>query len=646
MASRKSKLRSAILFGFLGLALVAMVITGFGTDGMGGIGSAGGGQATQTVVEVGGDEITDAEVARRMSLAFRQASQQNPALDRAQFYEQYFNPMLDNMVDDRTLAAFARQMGFVVPQSMIDREIVSNPAFLNVAGQFDDTSFRTFLQQAGLTEAQVREDIQNALMIRMVTAPVGGAGRTPDMIAREYTNLLLETRTGQLGAIPTELLAAGIQPSDQEIAAFYQQNQRQFMLPERRVLRFALIGREQLGDAARASDAEIAAYYQENQSQYGPTETRGVQIFTTQDEAAARQLADAVRGGTGFVDAARAAGFTAEDVTFPNLRREQVTEQTSEEVANAVFGAQQGGLVGPTRTPTGFKVVRVEGITRSAGRPLEAVRGEIVTAIEQRKFAEALNSKIEQIEAQIIDGASFEEAAREHGLQIQTTPAMTAAGAAPGFQFPAPLAPLLSEAFSLEANEDPVIATVQADQQFAVVQVGNIVAPAAPPLDQIRDEVRTRLIRQTAMERGRAIAEGIVNRINEGMAPTQAYAQAGMSLPASETVTARRFQIARAGQQVPPPLTILFAIPQGRARMIPAPNGAGWIVIHHQRRTAGNADSDRDGAQIATSMRQELNEAMTGEMQTQFARSVRAVVEVERDEERINALRESLRTGR
>lgn len=644
MAS-KSKLRSIVLFGFLGAALIAMVVTGFGTDGMGGMGSVGG-QRVQTLVEIDGEDLTDAEVRRRMSFAFSQASRQNPGLDRDQFYRANFNEMLDGLVDSRTILAFARRVGFVIPQSLVDREIVTNPAFLNVAGQYDDASFRQILQAQGMTEAQYRDDIASSLLIRMVTGPIGGGGRLPDAITRQYANLLLETRVGQLGPIPTQLLAAGIQPSDQEVAAFYQANQRQFLLPERRVLRFALIGREQLGDAVRATDAEIAAYYQEQQAQYGPSETRSVQIFTAQDEAAARRFADSVRGGANFLQAAQGAGFAAEDVNFPNQRREQLAGATSQEVADAAFGAQQGGLIGPTRTPTGFKVVRVDSIARTGGRPLETVRGEIVTTIEQRKLTEALTTRIEQIEDRVRDGASFEEVAREAGLQVQTSPAMTETGAAPGFQFPQPLSPLLSEAFQLEPNEDPVVATVQPDQVFALVQVGNVVAPAAPPLDQIRDEVRNRLIRQTAVERGRAIAEGIANKINGGMAAAQAYAQAGLTLPPRETVTARRFQIARAGQQVPPPLSILFAIPEGRARAIRAPDGAGWIVVHHERRTAGNVDSDAQGREVLDTMRTQLAETIGPEVQIQFARAIRALVNVERDEDAINALREALLAGR
>jgi peptidyl-prolyl cis-trans isomerase D len=641
----RKKLRNGIMLAILGVGLIAIVITGFGTDGFGGLGGAGGGTTAQEVAEVAGESITDAELSMRMNSAFRRMAAEQPTLDRAQFVEANFNALIEEVIDGEALTAFARSLGFVVPQTMIDRVIVSIPGFLNVAGQFDDATFRAALSQQGLTERQLREDIENSQLIRMVAGPVGGGVRVPNAVASEYANLLLERRTGLLGAVPAQLLAQGIQPSDQEIAAFYQQNQRSFALPERRVLRFALIGREQLGDAVRATDQEIAAHYQQNQAQYGPRETRNIQRIVLGDEAAARAFADRVRGGADFAQAAAQAGFAPADINFPQQSREQFTTASNAEIAGAAFGAQQGAVLGPFRTPLGFQVVRVEGVSRTAGRPIETVRAEIIAAVEQRKLSEQLTALAERIEEQLADGASFQEIAQAQRLNVQTSPPMSATGAGQNFQFPQQLAPLLQAAFEVSAEDDPEIAVVQPDAQVALIQVAQVLPPAAPPLEQIRDQVRQRLIQQTALQRARAIADGIVNRINGGMAAAQAFAQAGVRLPNPETLTLTRFQISRQGQQVPPPLTILFSIPQGRARVIAAPNNGGWIIVHHQQRVAGNAARDPNGAQVISATQQEVSQSAEAELQSQFARAVRATVSVERNEERLQALRQRLITG-
>lgn len=644
MSTVKQKIRNAFLLAILGLGLVAIVVTGFGTDGMGGMGGMGGGARTETIARVDGEAIADQELSRQLSLAFREYSAQNPGeTDRARFMTEVFDPILERLLDSRTVAAFARDIGMVVPDSMIDEAIRTDPRF-SLAGQYDDQAFRSYLQAFELTERAARAEFEEQLLIRMVAAPVGGRGRVPPAVARAYADLLLESRTGQFGAVPTELLAASIRPSDEEVARFYEANRALFLQSERRVVRYVVIGRDQLGDAARVSEQDIQTYYQQNQNRFGPSESRNLQIFTSQDEAVARRLADRVRGGTSFAEAAQAEGFAASDITFPNLRREQVVQQTSEEVATAVFGSAQGALVGPIRTPSGFKVVRTESVTAIPGRPLDAVRAEIVAALETEKVTAALGDRDDELRERLEGGASLDQIARDSGLQIQTTPAITEAGTAPNFQMPADLAAITEAAFQIDANEAD-LQEVERDKRIAIVEVSSILPSATPPLDQIRDQVRARLVQQTAGERGRAIAEGIINRINSGMAPDQAYAQAGLPLPARETRTERRSTLEREGQQVPPPFRILFAIPEGKARMVAAPNNGGWIIVHHQRRVAGNAGADAEGRDALAQAERRLTAAGPIELVAQFARALRSVINVERDEDRINALRQRMIAG-
>lgn len=647
MASTLSKrIRSGLLLAFLGIGLIAIVITGFGTDGTGGIAPTGGASA-QTIAEVGDKELTDAEVSQLIDGRFRQMARTQPNIDRAQFIDEGFTPLLDRIILDNALVQFGRDLGFVVPQRMIDRIIVGIPAFQNVAGGFDEAAYRNALQQQGITERQLREDIGNGEIMRMLVSPVAGQARVPRAVATEYANLLLEQRRGALGAVPVQLLTANINPSDQEVANFYRQNQRQFAFPERRVLRFALLGREHFGAAVAATDQEIAAYYQQNQAQYGPGETRNVQLFTTQDQGAAQRLAQQVQGGTSFVDAARAAGFAPEDITLANQSREQFAGRSSPELATQVFAAQQGALVGPVRTRLGYQVARVEAVNRTPPRPLASVQAEIRTAIEQRKLSEQLTALAERIQERLDDGASFEEIAQAERLNVQTTPPMTQTGAAPGtpFQFPANLAPLLQATFDMSPGDDPLLEVIQPDAQAALVSLASVTPPQAPPLEQVRDQVRQALIRQTGLQRARQIAEGIVNRINSGMAPAQAYAQAGIRLPPTQNVDLRRLQIGQPGQDVPPPLRMLFSIPQGKARFLPVPNNGGFIIVHHLQRTPGNAAADPRGAQLIATTQAGFAESASGELQEQFTRAVAATVEVERNEERIQALRQRLRAG-
>lgn len=645
-----------VVLGILGFGLLAIVITGFGTGGMGGLtgGRGGGSESGAALVTIGRDTITDVDVRQRVERLYRQAVRNDASLNREAWIDANFGPIVDGLIAERSMIAFARQQGFVATDDMVVREIVGIPGFQNAAGDFDDATFRLVLQQNQYTEAQLRKDVETGQLVRMLAAPLAGNGPDltnargtrcwctvlPQAIAGEYANLLLERRMGWFGAVPTALLARGINPGDEEVARFYQQNLHLFQLPERRVIRYVLFGREQFGDRVRASDADVQAYYQQHQNEYGARETRNVQLFTAPDEAAARAFADRVNGGASFEDAARPAGFAPEDVNLPNLTKEQVTQRSDANFANLVFAAQQGQLVGPQRTEGGFQVARVTGVTNTAGRALEAVRAEIVTAVETRKLGEQLAAVAERVQAQLDGGASLDEVAQAEHLPVQETPPVTATGAAQNLQ------PVVQVGFEIGQGDAPQFTPVEPERSAAVVALGRIIAPAASPLAEIRDEVRRRLVNQTALQRARGIADQIVAKINGGMMPADAFRAVAPDLPAPESRTIRRSEVEQAGRLATAPFRLLFTLPERRAHALPAPGGSGWAIVYHQQRTAGNARTDPEGPQILRGAQEGIQRSQEAELQFQFARAAGAALGITRNEEALEALRQSLRTGR
>ena len=643
---RKS-LRSWATVALLLIALIAIVVTGFGTGGFGGLGSlAGGGQSGggDTLATVGGETLSATEVNDLVNRQFSRARQQQPTLDMASFLAQgAFEQTLSSIITARALQAFGAAQGLTVSQTMIDREIVNIPAFRNLTGQFDQGIMRQQLQSQNLSEARFREDVAQSLMQRQLLGPVALGTRVPEGVARAYANLLLERRRGLIGVVPVQTLAQAINPTDAEVAQFYQRNRVAFTVPERRVVKYALIGMEQVAQTAQASDAEIQAVYRNSPQSYGPRETRTLQAIVLPTQQAAQAFAARVRGGANFVEAAAQAGFAAGDVTFANQTRAQFERVATPEVAAAAFAAAQGALAGPIRSELGYHVVRVEQITATPARPLEAVRAEIAAAIGARKRVEALGTLVNRVEQRLSDGASFEEAARAEHLTIVTTPPITAE-AQPGgdnpWVLPPELRPMLRAAFELDAeNPEPVVEQITANERFVLLGVDRVIPAAPPPLAQIVPEVRGALIRQRAVAQARALADGIVRRINAGTAPAQAFAQAQPRLPAPQSVEMRRLDISRSDQRVPPPLITLFSIPQGRARVIPAEGNAGWFIVFHQQRTPGDAAST---PQLIQQTRTQFSQGASEELAQQFARAVELASEVTRDEAAIARARREL----
>ncbi|HEX8640693.1 MAG TPA: peptidylprolyl isomerase [Allosphingosinicella sp.] len=641
--SAKSWAAGAILF----IALIAIVVTGFGTGGMGGLGGLGGGGANagETLARVGDEKLTEEEITDIVNRQYAMARQQQPDLELTAFLTSSFQPIVDQMVTALAIQAFGTAQGLTVSQRMIDREIVNIPAFRNFTGQFDEQTFRNALAGQNITEAQLRQDIARSLMQRQLLGPVARGAAVPEALAREYANLLLERRRGSIGVVPSELLRQGIEPTEPQIAQYYNANRARFTIPERRVIKYAMLGPEQVAQAAQATDQEIAAFYRRNAAAYGGQERRTVQHLVLQDQRAAQQAVQQLRSGRSFADVASGLGFAAADLTYANQAQAEFARQANPQVAQAAFAAPQGGVVGPFEAEGVFHIVRVEAVNRTAARPLDAVRGEIAQRIQQGKLADALNALVGRVEDRLGEGASIEEVARAERLNLVTTPPLTESGQAPGQQFAiAPeMQPMLRGAFEIDAEDpEPVVEEVVPNQRFALVSLERVIPAAPPPLAQIRAQVREALIQQRGQERARALAIQIRDRINGGLAPAQAFAQAQPRLPAPQAVDLQRLEISRSGGQAPPPLVALFSLPQGRAHVMEAPNGAGWFVIHHAQRTAGNASGQQ---QLINTTRAEFATSAAEEIAQQFARAVEIASDVERNAEAIRAVRRRMLTN-
>jgi peptidyl-prolyl cis-trans isomerase D len=629
-----------IMLIILGIGLLAIVLTGFGTGGSGGLGGLGGLNAS-TVATVGGEKLTSARLTDETQRQLARIRRERPELDMAAFLQQgALEEVLSQLIDQTAAAVFGRGHGLGVSRQMIDRDIASIPEFQDLSGRFDDATFRRVLSQENMTEQQVRDDFAARLLQRQLLGPVTGAAYVPDAIALQYASLLLEQRSGIVGAVPSAAMGAGAEPGEAELANFYRTNRARYTIPERRVIRYAAFGADNVAAQAQATEAEIQAAYRSDPSNAARETRRLSQVVLP--EAEAKALAQKVAAGTGFAAAAAQAGRSATDIALGVNSREEYASKSSPAVAAAVFGAAKGATVGPVRGPFGWHVVKVEDVIVATAKPLDSVRGEIAAQIQQRKAGNALNDLAGRIENAISDGSTFDEVVAANKLAVTETPPVTATGAAPdspAWKAPPELQPLLEGAFAIEPGEDPAVEAIQENQRYALVAVARAIPATVPPLASIRDRVKADLIVRRASERARAVASSIVARINAGTPPAQAFALAQVKLPPVQTLTATRREMAQANAQVPPPMAMMFSLPRGKARLLPAPDGRGWFVVYLDRIVPGDA---RKEPALIQAVRRQFGEIIADEYGRQFTAAVRSDLKIERNDDAVRKLKAEL----
>jgi peptidyl-prolyl cis-trans isomerase D len=617
--------------------VVLAIMAGFALGNLSNFGSGnlGFGMASDTLAKVGSEEVTDKDMTDAMQRHLEQVRRQQPDADNSTIMGD-FETILNELIDGKTLLAFAEKFDFPLSKRLVDAEIAQPPQTKGPGGQFSESAYQGFLQQQRLTDAQVRQVLASGLLERYLLTPVAANARVAVGMATPYAAMLLESREGEAAAIPLGSFRAGLKPTDADLQQYYSANGNRYMVPEQRVLRIARIGPDQVASVT-ASDQEVAAYYNAHKADYASKETRDISQAVVQDQATANAIAARAKGGATIAAAAAPAGANAAVTSLKDQTQDAYASVAGAKAAAAVFAAPSGTVVGPVQTSFGWAVVKVDSVKTQGGKSPEQARAEIAAKITADKRKNAIEDIVDKLQDVVDNGSNFTDAAAQAKLQVTTTPLIIADGtsrADPNFKLPPELAPALKTGFELAPNDPPDIVTLPNDQGYAMVSPGQVVPAAPAPLATVHDQVVNDWINAQAMDRARAAAAQIEARVEHGSPLDQAMKESGVALPPVQPLAVRRIQIATAQGPVPPVLKMLFSLGQGKSRMFPDPQGHGYFIVQVKKIVPGNAMLQ---PALIGQMQNELQQSVSDDYAREFLAAVRKQVGTTRNEGAIQA---------
>ena len=630
--------KSKIGTGVMAFVLIA-ILAGFAVADLSNFGSGqiNFGMGSGTLAKVGDQQVTEREMSDAMQRRLQQARQQKPDADYASVIGD-FNAVLNALLEEKTLLAFADKFGFPLSKRLIDAEIAQIPGTKGLNGQFSEQSYQQFLAQQRLTDGQVRQILAGGLLQRLLLTPIATNARVPIGMATPYASMLLEQREGEAAIVPIDSFKAGLQPNDAQLQQFYSANRARYMIPEQRVLRIALIGPEQVAGIS-ASDQEIAAYYNQNKGSYAPNDTRSLSQVVVQDQATANAIAQRAKAGQPL---AAAAGANAAVSELNDQTRAAYAGVAGDKAAAAVFSASSGAIVGPVQSEFGWVVVKVNSIKAASGKTLDQARSEIAAKLNADKRKGAIEDAVDKVQTALDEGSNFNEAVAAAKLPVTTTPLITAGGtsrADAAYKLPPELAPVLKTGFEIAPNDPPEVVSLAGDAGYAIVSPGQIVAAAPSPLASIKAQVATDWINDQATRRAQAAANQIAAKASGNVSLADAIKSLGVAIPPSRPVAARRIQIADPQGDVPPAFKILFSISAGKARTAPNPSGGGFFVVKVNKVTPGNALSSPG---LIAQVQGELAQATAQDYAQQFLADLKKQMKAKRNESAIEGFRARL----
>jgi len=608
-----------------------------------GSGTLGFGMSSGTLASAGSETVSERDMSDAMQHRLQQVRQERGDADYASIMPD-FGPILDELIDQRSLLAFADKYDFPLSKRLIDAEIAQIPGTKGLNGQFSEQSYRTFLAQQHLTDAQVRQLIGAELARRLLITPVAASGHASVGMATTYASMLLEERTGEAAVIPADAFKAGLQATDTQLQQYYSANRTRYMIPEQRALRIARIGPEQVAGLT-ATDQEIMAYYNANKATYAPTDTRSLSQVVVPDQATANAIAARAKGGAALAAAAAPAGANAAVTTLADQTRQAYAGVAGDQTANAVFSAAPGAIVGPIHSDFGWVVVKIDSVKAGGGKSLTQAKAEIAAKLNDEKRKGGIEELVDKVQNAIDGGANFDEAVGAAKLTVSTTPLVTASGvsrADASFKMPTEYAPVLQTGFQMAQNDEPEIVTLANKAGYAVVSPAQIVPAAPAPIASIRAQVLGDWTQDQAMQRARAAATQVANKASSGISVADALKGLGTAVPAVRPMTAKRIQIATAQGPVSPALKMLFTLGAGKSSFAAIPEGGGFFVVKVDKITPGNAIV---APNLITQVQGQLGGVASQDYAEQFVAAIKRQMKVKRNNSAIEAFRARLATS-
>ncbi len=378
----------------------------------------------------------------------------------------------------------AEVLGLAVTEKMIQDHLQSNEQLLNPdTGRFDTAILNRILNINRMSLEEFQDAVRAELFQSQVDSALALSGPAPQQLTDYFILRQTEERTVSLATLPAPQAE---EPTDEALQSFYAANADRYALPERRQYVAVSLDQETLKDRVVVTDEEVRQAFEAQRARLGTPETRtfGQAQFATIDEAEAVKAA--VKDGQSFVDAVEAAG--SDVLTLADQQREALADAG---VAEAVFGTEETGVVGPVDGTFGVVLAEVTAINPGTDVTLEEVEETIRAALFEEFFGAEVDQLYDELQEAGDSGASLAEVAADMELPLRTVGPvdrnfLTAEGA---IEDGVPLE-VHTAAFSL-ASDDIFEAVDLIEGGYAFVEVGEVFASTIQDYENVAEQVRT-----------------------------------------------------------------------------------------------------------------------------------------------------------
>ncbi len=417
--------------------------------------------------------------------------------------------LLDSLIYEQLFENYLNDHGYRISDEQVVASIRDIPEFQGEDGQFNRAAYNETLAAQGISDADFERSQRRGLRRQQLQLSMAATGLMTPAEYRRYINLALEERLVTTATFSPDSVSENIEISDDEVAAYYEENPALFQRPESADVEYVMVDRSDVAAGVEVSEEELNSYYEENQFRYLQDEQRDAShiLFAFDDdesaaEAEAIAVLERLRAGEDFAALAQEfsddTGTAGEGGSFGALTRTQFPG----ELGAAIFALNEGELDGPIRTDFGYHIVRLNRVLPQGSLPLDQVRAELINEIREREADEAFRAAENDLGNALFDTPELAAAAAAAGLEVQTATGITRDGGG-AFGSNQVAIDTIFEPDMLAGGRTSDLVELD-NERVAVFRVTRYNEATRQPLDEVREDIRSIL---TANETDRLLDE-------------------------------------------------------------------------------------------------------------------------------------------
>ena len=606
----------AVMAVVLGLIAVSFAIWGIG-DIFRGFGRS-------TVAKIGSTEITVDQFRqiyndRALQLSRELGRPITPDQARALQLDQQ---LAGQLVAEAALDQRARQMRLNVSDAEIARQIMNDPSFKGLNGQFDRARFDQIIRGAGFTETRFTAEQKRLTTRREIAQTVSGEMTLPKTMMDALNRYQNEQRAIDYVVLDRSKAGDIAAPTPEVVQKYYDDHKAEFRAPEYRTIVVMSVSATDLAKSADVSDADAKRYYDANQARFGAPERRHIEqiVFPSLEEAqtAAHRLE---KSELSFEALAKERGLSEKDIDLGTVTKSGIIDQA---VADAAFSLKEGETSAPVKGVFGTTLVHAVKVEPANIKPFEEVAPEIKQTIATDRARGELASRHDKIEDERAAGLRLTEVAQKLGLTARTIEGVDRQGRdSAGNQITGlPGVDVIGAAFrsDMGVENEPM---QMAGGGYTWLEVTNVKPSRERTLDEVRTRVEEKWREDQVSTSLKAKAAEMVDKLKGGASLNDVAAANGLAVQTT-------FGLKRTGNAASMPPSVIeavFSVAKGEAGSAEGKDATERVVFVLTDITVPSFDAaSSEGKRIEETTRRSFTEDLlaqyVGRLQTELGATI------------------------